>query len=163
MRRVIVNRAVVEDGWQHIADGEELPQEGDVTVSLARWGQEREALLARGRGALGVRLRGTDDLSGIEGDLGRLAMIALDFPKFTDGRCYSLARLLRERHGFEGQLRATGQVLRDQLFMLARCGFDAFELRQDKDIEGALAAFETFSVRYQAAADQRAPAFRLAR
>jgi uncharacterized protein (DUF934 family) len=87
-------------------------------------------------------------------------MVAVHFPKFNDGRGYSSARLLRERLGFAGELRAVGDVLRDQLFLLARCGFDSFALRADQDPASALSAFKDFSVRYQAATDEVLPLFR---
>jgi uncharacterized protein (DUF934 family) len=88
------------------------------------------------------------------------ALVAVNFPQFTDGRGYSSARLLRERYGWRGELRAIGDVFRDQLFYLARCGFDAFALRQGEDAQAALAAFDDFSDAYQTAADRPLPLFR---
>ncbi|MDQ5959482.1 MAG: hypothetical protein QG592_561 [Pseudomonadota bacterium] len=87
-------------------------------------------------------------------------MIGINFPKFVDGRGYSTARLLRERYAYQGEIRAIGDVLQDQLFLMARCGFDAFALRADKSVEKALGAFETFKAPYQAAVDQPQPLFR---
>jgi len=84
----------------------------------------------------------------------------VSFPVFTDGRGYSIARLLRDRHGWTGELRAVGDVLRDQLFALARCGFDSFALRAGQDVQASLAAFGDFSVRYQSATDEPMPLFR---
>jgi uncharacterized protein (DUF934 family) len=84
----------------------------------------------------------------------------VNFPKFNDGRGFSIGRLLRERYGFRGELRAIGDVLRDQLFFLARCGFDAFALRDDQDVDEALGAFADFSEAYQPALDQPVPLFR---
>jgi len=86
--------------------------------------------------------------------------VAVHFPQFADGRGYSLGRLLRERYGWRGELRAIGDVLRDQLFYLTRCGFDAFDLREDQDLQAALSAFDDFSESYQTAVDQRQPLFR---
>lgn len=86
-------------------------------------------------------------------------LIALDFPAFKDGRCYSHARLLRERYDYQGELRAVGDVLRDQLFFMKRCGIDSFQLRSDKDMEDALNAFNDFSVKYQTAADGAPPIY----
>ncbi len=97
----------------------------------------------------GVCLQPDDDFDALLPDLPRLALIAVNFPVFTDGRGYSIARLLRERHGYRGELRAIGDVLRDQLYFLHRCGFDAFALRADQDAEQALQAFGDYSVSYQ--------------
>lgn len=161
MRSVIKNRRIVEDHWQHVADAAELP-DGSVIVSWARWQKERSALLER-RQALGVRLPNTANVSDVAADLPALAVVALEFPKFSDGRAYSQARLLRERYGYRGEIRAVGDVLRDQLLFMARNGFDAFELRADRSLEDALEAFGEFTVTYQAAADQSAPLYRRVR
>ena len=95
--------------------------------------------------------------------LDEVTLLAVEFPKFTDGRGYSIARILRDRYGYTGELRAVGDVLHDQLLFMARCGFDAFELKAGKDIDGALAAFDAFSVYYQGAADEPEPLWRRAR
>jgi uncharacterized protein (DUF934 family) len=122
-------------------------------VPLADWLADRERLLAEG-GPVGVRLEPADDPAAIAPDLESLQAIAVNFPTFADGRGYSLGRLLRERHGWRGELRAVGEVLRDQLFYLARCGFDTFALRDDQDPAAAVSAFRDFSDAYQAAADR---------
>lgn len=145
---IIRNQKIVTDAWQHLADDAAVPAEGDVTVSLARWTSEREALAAR-TGQTGVRLRPADEPDALVGDLEALPLIAIEFPKFTDGRGYTTARLLRERHGYQGELRAIGHVLRDQLFYMHRVGFDAFELAPGKSLTDALEAFSEFSVTYQ--------------
>ncbi|MDG4553633.1 MAG: DUF934 domain-containing protein [Candidatus Competibacter sp.] len=161
MRSVIKNRQIVEDRWQAVGDDDEPPT-GPLIVSLARWRRERAELLARG-GPLGVRLPNTADVAELVADLALLDLVALEFPKFSDGRAYSQARLLRERHGYRGEIRAVGDVLRDQLFFMARCGFDAFEARADRGLEDALAAFDDFSASYQPAADQPLPLYRRGR
>ena len=161
MRSVIKNRQIVEDRWQHLADDAELPA-GPVIVSLARWRRERAALLARGE-PVGVRLPNTANVADLAADLPALALVALEFPKFADGRAHSQARLLRERYGYRGELRAVGDVLRDQLFFMARNGFDAFEPRADRGLEDALEAFGEFSDSYQPAADQPLPLYRRGR
>lgn len=161
MRSVIKNRQIVEDHWQSLADDAELPT-GPVIVSLARWQQQRETLRKRGE-PLGVRLPNTADVADLANDLPALALVVLEFPKFTDGRAYSQARLLRERHDYQGEIRAVGDVLRDQLFFMARSGFDAFELRTDRSLDDALEAFDEFSEHYQPAADQPLPLYRRAR
>ena len=161
MRRIIKNRQIVEDRWQHLADDAELPA-GPVIVSLAYWKQQRTALLERGE-PIGVRLPNTVNPAELAEDLPKIAVVALEFPKFADGRAHSQARLLRERHGYRGEIRAVGDVLRDQLFFMARNGFDAFELRADRSLEDALKAFDEFTVAYQPAADQPQPLYRRAR
>ena len=157
--RVIRDQRIVEDGWQCVADGEPLP-EGDVIVSWARWQTEREPLLNRDA-KLGVVINGDHKLAEIAQDLPHFDLIGLDFPKLGDGRCFSHARLLRERYGYQGELRAVGYVLRDLLFFMHRCGIDSFQIREDKDIEDALKAFSEFSVKYQPAADGALPIYRL--
>lgn len=156
--KVIKNNEIVEDAVVHAGDEAPLPASGRFSVSLARWKRERDQLA--GTPGLGLRLNGDDQLADVADDLSSFEWIALEFPKFQDGRCYSHARLLRERYGFRGELRATGDVLRDQLFFMARCGIDVFEVRADKSIEDALEAFREFSVTYQPAADGRPPIYR---
>jgi uncharacterized protein (DUF934 family) len=99
--------------------------------------------------AVVIRLEPKDDPAAIAGQLARAARVEINFPKFGDGRGFSLARLLRERHGYKGELRAVGDVFRDQLFYMESCGFDAFELRDGEDPAGALPWFDNFSVSYQ--------------
>ena len=101
-----------------------------------------------------------DDPALLAGTLAQLRVIAVNFPKYGDGRGYSIARLLRERYGYRGELRAVGQVGLDHLYYLEQCGFDAFELRDGEDAAGALAAFETFSEGYQASVSRPIPLFR---
>lgn len=156
---IIRNGEVVDDAWAHVPDGEALPGSGDVIVSLTRWSSEREALASR-QGRVGVRLSPDDEPEAVAEHVRELPLIAVEFPKYTDGRGYTTGRLLRERYGFRGELRAVGEVLRDQLFYMLRCGFDAYELKRGKDIQGALEAFSEYSVTYQAAADDPRPLFR---
>ncbi|HZP87517.1 MAG TPA: DUF934 domain-containing protein [Burkholderiales bacterium] len=160
MTTLIKQRAIVTDTWQVIgAAGESdiVPLDGDIIVALERWIEQRETLSARS-GRVGVWLGPADEPSRLV-EAGPLpALIAVHFPAFTDGRGYSTARLLRQRYGFTGELRAIGDILRDELFELARCGFDAFALRADQDAQAALLAFDDFSEVYQAAVD-RGPLF----
>jgi uncharacterized protein (DUF934 family) len=147
---------LVEDPWQRLDDEAPVPADGMVLVSFARWREARAALLAR-RGPVGVALANTDPVEALASDVARLDLIALHFPKFSDGRAYSQARLLRGRMGYGGELRATGNVLLDQLPFMLRCGFDAFESDQ-RGFDEALARARTlFSVVYQPAEDGRAP------
>ena len=107
-----------------------------------------------------VVLEPGDDPGALAASLGALKVVAVNFPKFGDGRGYSIARLLRERYGYRGELRAVGQVARDNLYFMAQCGFDAFQLREGEDPRAALAAFDDFSEAYQATAARPRPLFR---
>ena len=156
--RIIKDGAIVEDSWVHIADGGELPATGDVIVSIERYREQRDALRQR-VGKVGVRLRNDQEANSVADLVGELTLIALEFPGFKDGRSYTTARLLRDRYAFKGNIRALGDVLRDQLFYMRRCGIDEFELKAGKDMQGALQAFEEFSVTYQGAADDPRPLF----
>jgi uncharacterized protein (DUF934 family) len=131
------------------------PSGASVLLPLAEWTGARDRWLGHD-GRLGVLFGPADDPFAIESDLAQFGLLAVEFPSFTDGRGYSTARLLRERLGWSGELRAVGAVLRDQLFLLARCGFDTFELRDDQDLEASLAAFGDFSETYQAGVDRTA-------
>jgi uncharacterized protein (DUF934 family) len=107
-----------------------------------------------------IRLEPGDDPAAVAQDLGRVARVEVNFPKFGDGRGYSIARLLRERYGYRGELRAVGHITRDLLFFMESCGFDAFELREGENPHEALAAFEDFSEAYQASVTRPLPLFR---
>ena len=164
MALIIKHRKIVTDSWQLLEPAADsaltaLPESGDIIVPLAVWLEQRNVLLSR-PGRLGVWLDGDDEPALIAEDLKNFGVVAVHFPRFTDGRGYSLGRLLRQRYGWRGELRAVGDVLRDQLFYLSRCGFDAFALREDQDASAALRAFGDFSEGYQAAVDRPAPLFR---
>lgn len=158
----IKDNRIVDDPWITLEDDEPLPSWAWPIVSLERWRAERDALLRAG-GPLGVRLRADQAPDQIARDLRHFAVIALEFPKFTDGRSYSHARLLRERYGFSGELRAVGQVLRDQALFMVRCGFDAFEVADGTPLDAWLATLAGISVWYQPAGDGRVPASALRR
>jgi|SRR5687767_15619208 uncharacterized protein (DUF934 family) len=143
----------LSDPWRLLAEGEDIPELGPVLVPLRRWLAERDRLLARSE-PVGILLQSSEGPADLPGDLRRVSLIALEFPKFTDGRPYSTARLLRERYGYAGELRATGAVLRDQLQFLRRCGFDSFEVAKREAGEAIAEAFGEISVSYQAAADE---------
>ena len=140
------------DPFQSVADGVALPGEGPILIGLARWQEERGLIEPRNT-AIGVRLKPAEAVGQLACDLDRLALVALEFPKFNDGRAFSQARLLRQRYGYKGEIRATGRVLRDQLLFMHRSGFDAFEVGDDITPEILAAEIETFSVVYQPAAD----------
>jgi uncharacterized protein (DUF934 family) len=150
----------VDDAWIPVADGDPLPAQGAIIVSLKRWREERADLIARADG-LAVRLAPADHADAIAADLPLLALIALEFPTFRDGRAYSTARLLRERFGFKGELRAVGNVLRDQLLFMHRCGFDAFEIKDAAALDDWKRAMNEISVFYQPTVDSRASAVQL--
>lgn len=156
--RIIKDGRVTEDAWRLVGDEEAVSPSGHAIVSLSRWNKEGNALLASG-GPLGVVLRSKESPQDIS-NRDQLALIAVDFPAFTDGRGFTSARLLRTRLGYKGEIRAVGDVLRDELFFMKRCGIDSFAMKPGKDIEGALDAFQDFSVTYQAAADDERPLFR---
>ena len=107
-----------------------------------------------------LRLEPTDDPAAVAERLARVARVEVHFPKFGDGRGFSIGRLLRERYGYTGELRAVGHITRDHLFFLESCGFDAFELREGEDPHAALAAFDDFSESYQASPKRAQPLFR---
>lgn len=144
----------VEDPWQRVVGEDPLPETGPVLVGLDRWQQDREALLARSN-PVGVWLRSEEEPDELAADVDVLALIALEFPAFKDGRAYSSARVLRERYGFSGELRAVGDVLLEHLLFMHRCGFDAFEIdseEPERDWQTAVADFDTW---YQPTADGR--------
>jgi uncharacterized protein (DUF934 family) len=164
MAQLIKNRRPAVDPWQLLepaADGSQpdIPPNGDVIVPLFTWLKQRDALLSRS-GRPGVWLDSNEEPALIADDLRHFGVVAVNFPQFTDGRGYSIARLLRERYRWRGELRAIGDVQRDQLFYLARCGFDAFALRESGDMQSALTAFGDFSEAYQTSVERSQPLFR---
>ncbi len=141
---------IVGDPFAHVTEGADLPQ-GCVLVSAARFLEDPEALLKRGKvGVIWPNSRDVDDLVPY---LDRVAAVALVFPTFRDGRAYSQARLLRERYSYRGELRATGQVLRDQFVFMLRAGFDAFDVKKDADAEAFAQTVQRYSVFYQPTGD----------
>ena len=146
-----------EDPFTSIADDEPM-RPGDVLISWSRFQLEGPALLGEVRN-LGVKLSAADDASDLTTVLGRLSLVALDFPKFRDGRAYSAARLLRERLGWTGELRAVGDVLVEQALFMVRCGFDTFEPADGAGPDDWTRAAGRFANVYQRAADGREPAF----
>ncbi|HTJ96266.1 MAG TPA: DUF934 domain-containing protein [Rhodocyclaceae bacterium] len=164
MPKLIKNNAIVDDSWQvvRLAEGETpesvaLP-DGDLIVPFKVWKARRADLLARPQ--IGVWLAPDETANDIATDLKHLKVVAIDFPQFVDGRGYSTAALLRTRYGWSGELRAIGDVLRDQLFYMHRVGFDAYAIRADKDIANALEALNDFSESYQSDVNEPLPLFR---
>lgn len=160
--RVIKNNQITEDVWRRIKEidvVEELP-EGKVIMPFSYWQANRDKLIAQNR-KYAVCINGDIETEEVAKDIEHFELIALEFPVFTDGRSYSHARLLRDRYGYTGELRAVGDVLRDQLFFMQRCGIDSYQVREDKNIEDALKAFTEFSVKYQTAADHAEPVYKV--
>ena len=162
-REIIKNRQVVQDEWQVLklqedetAESVAVP-EGKTIVPLKVW-QAQAAL--RTRGDIGVWLASDERPEALKDDVASLPVIAVDFPKFADGRGYSIAYNLRARLDYRGELRAIGDVLRDQLFYMQRVGFDAFATRPDRNIHDALKGLSDFSEVYQISWDQKSPLFR---
>ncbi len=158
MALIIDQQLVSEDSWQRV-DEETLTREGDRLVPLALWQASRDALSAQS-GRLGLLIDGSVDLEEIAEELPRFALVAVHFPSFADGRGFSLARLLRERYGFAGQVRAVGEVSRDRLEYMRRCGFDAFEVPDARYAPELVSAFGEISTLYQGAVDEPRPIYR---
>jgi uncharacterized protein (DUF934 family) len=163
-KQIIKGRAVVDDDWSvlRLDEGESAENatvpEGKVIVPLAVW-QAQGAQLAT-RAQVGVWLASHERAESLKGELDKFAVVAVDFPKFSDGRGYSIAYNLRKRLAYQGELRAIGDVLRDQLFQMARTGFDAYATRPDRSIHDALLGLTVFSETYQASVDTALPLFR---
>jgi len=147
---LIKNGAETEDTWTFVETGAEVPSSGCVTVALEKLSEESSTLLARNQ-QIGVRLSPSDDPHDLTPFLDRISLIEIDFPKYTDGRGYSQAQLLRRRLGYVGELRAVGHVLRDQILYMNRSGFDAYSTTR-ADLPSFLEAMGEFSSFYQPAA-----------
>lgn len=157
--RIIRDRRVSESHWQHVPEGGLGPDPtvglpSAIIVALADWQRHGRELLDLGL-SVGVRLAAADAVEAIAGDLDAIALVALEFESFTEGRPYTQARLLRERYCYSGEIRAVGDVSRDRLAFMERCGINAYELRDGCDPEEAAAAFAEISDVYQPAADGR--------
>jgi uncharacterized protein (DUF934 family) len=163
-KEIIRGREVVADDWSVLRlDEDEAPEsavvpEGKIIVPLAVWLAQRDALAARAD--LGVWIGADERPETLKGEFDKFAVVGVDFPKFTDGRGYSIAYNLRKRLGYTGELRAIGDVLRDQLFSMHRVGFDAYATRPDRSIHDALKGLTVFSETYQASVDESLPLYR---
>jgi uncharacterized protein (DUF934 family) len=151
MRQLIKQREIVTDEWRY---PEEDPQGESraLILPVARWQAEREQW-SSWDGRLGVRIGPTDKVDVLARDLPRFALIAIEFGGLAEGRGYSQATILRRQYKFGGELRAVGKIQRDQVFYMARCGFDTLEFPEGTDLQVALTGFDDFSVAYQGAAD----------
>lgn len=161
---IIKNKAIVDDDWVVLRLVEdEQPEntvvaDGKIIVPLTVWLAQRDKL--KSRADLGVWIASDERPELLKEDIGKFSVIAVDFPRFADGRGYSIAYNLRARLGYTGELRAIGDVLRDQLFYMQRVGFDAFAPRADRNIQDALKGLSDFSEVYQISIDQKLPLFR---
>lgn len=149
MKRIIKDGLIVESSWTYwteqcgaLSDILRVKRQAILPLQLV---EEHAHLWADASPCLGVLLMPDDEPGRLLPHLGKLALVAVHFPSFADGRGYSTGRLLRARYGFAGELRAVGDILRDQLYFLNRCGFNAFDLRKDQDLEAALAAFTDYA------------------
>jgi len=165
MAQLIKHGIATTDSWQILELGEgESPEtvalpEGDVIFPLAVWQARKDEIVSRP--TIGLLLQPADRVEDVAGDLASFNLIAVNFPKFVDGRGYSTAALLRQRYGYTGELRAVGDVLHDQLFFMRRVGFDSYALKDGKSLDYAIAAgFKPFTEAYQGATDQAQPYFR---
>lgn len=150
---------VVENNWQLVAADTEIPPAGNILVPAAYW-QANQQRLADHSGDVGVWIDSHEEIEAFSGSIAAAPVIAINFPKFVDGRGFSLARLLRERYGYIGEIRAVGHFIRDQLYMMQRCGFNAFQFDSEIDLAAASQSLTDFSDSYQVAADQPEPLFR---
>ncbi|MFZ6646829.1 DUF934 domain-containing protein [Undibacterium sp. TJN25] len=164
MREIIKDRAIVQDDWtllklaeDETPDAVEVPA-GKVIVPLKVWKLQRDSLIKRSD--IAVWFASDEQPKELKEDIQHFSLIAVDFPKFADGRGYSTAYNLRSRFSYKGELRAIGDVLRDQLFYMQRVGFNAFATREDKNIHDALKGLTDFSEKYQTSWDEKSPLFR---
>jgi uncharacterized protein (DUF934 family) len=145
--QIIKDKQIIDDTWSYVADDAEL-KAGNISVSLARWKQDKQQLLAHD-GKLGVRIGPTDSIDDISPDLKDIQLIELDFPDFADGRLFSHAWLLRGRYNYPGEIRATGHYMPDQVFYLSRVGVNAFNPEKVEDLPIVLSNLDDFTVKYQ--------------
>ena len=168
MHKMLSHGVVVEDNWTVVTapdlESGVLPA-GDILLPLSYWLEKRdELLLQQADRAVGVWIDSHEEVEalveGLADDLARLPVVAINFPKFVDGRGFSSARLLRDRYQYQGEVRAIGEFIRDQLFLMQRCGFSQFSFANEIDLQAAAASFKDFSEAYQTAADQPQPLFK---
>jgi uncharacterized protein (DUF934 family) len=145
--QIIKDQEIIENTWSYVEDDAEL-KTGDICVSLARWQQDKAQLLNHS-GKIGIRIAPADSVADIADDLKHIDLIELNFPAFSDGRAFSQAWMLRGRHHYQGEIRATGQCMPDQVYYLARVGVNAFNFAKPEDLPVALSALNDFTVNYQ--------------
>ena len=159
MPQLLKDKRVIDDTWTiPDTDSQSLP-DGDILLTYSQWQTFSEQLESHS-GQIGVVIEGNAEIEDIIDPLLKLPLIAINFPKFADGRGFSLATLLRERYNFNGEIRAVGGFIRDQLYLLSRCGFNAFKFSEDTDLSEAAKSLEDFTETYQVSANQEEPLFR---
>jgi uncharacterized protein (DUF934 family) len=145
--QLIKDQQIIENTWQYIADNDEL-KTGDISVSFARWQADKQKLMAHD-GKLGIRMSATDSADELANDLEKFQLIELDFPDFADGRLFSQAWLLRGRYHYQGEIRAIGHYIPDQVFYLARVGVNAFSPKVAEELPDIIKKLKDFTVNYQ--------------
>jgi len=145
--KIIKDKQIIENSWRHIAD-DEATGNGDITVSLSRWSNEKTTL-ANHSGGIGIRIAPADNVADIADELNNITLVAVELPAFTDGRAFSHARILRSRYGYKGEIRAIGSYMADQAFYLNRVGVNAFEFENATDLALAISTMNDFTVKYQ--------------
>lgn len=145
--QIIKDKKIIEDDWSHLADDVAI-HSGNITISLSRW-KKTPLLLSHHLQKIGIRLSPADPIEDIENmrdDLTKLSLIGLEFPVFTDGRLFSYAQLLRSHYHFEGEIRAMGHYMPDQVFYLSRVGVNAFQLPNTATLKLALSTMDDFTL-----------------
>jgi uncharacterized protein (DUF934 family) len=152
---VLVKNSTIktEDNWQYLEEGQDCPS-GNIIIDLAYWNENKKEL-SKHQGKLGLNVAGNEDIETFSSDLSKFELIVITIPVFSDGRGYSLARLIRDSFGFTNEIRANGEILPDQMFYLSRVGFDSFEIADDNLANLAVEKLSEFTVVSQPAADSR--------
>ena len=159
MPQVLKDNRLIDDSWTLLTEDSESLPSGDILLSYSQW-QTFSDQLDSHDGSVGVIIEGNADIEDIIEPLLKLPLIAINFPKFADGRAFSSARLIRERYEYTGEIRAVGGFIRDQLYYLSRCGFNAFKFDDSVDLTESAKSLEDFSEAYQVSVDQESPLFR---
>ena len=159
MPQILKDTQVVSDNWILLDENADSIPNGDILLSFEQW-QNFPEQLSNHSGSIGVWLEGHAEIEQIIEPLLNLPLIAINFPKFADGRGFSAARLIRERYNYSGELRAIGGFIRDQLYLLKRCGFNAFQFSDENELSDAAESLKDFSENYQVSVDQENPLFR---
>ena len=159
MPQVLKDNRLIDDSWTLLTEDSESLPSGDILLSYSQW-QTFSDQLDSHDGSVGVIIEGNADIEDIIEPLLKLPLIAINFPKFADGRAFSSARLIRERYEYTGEIRAVGGFIRDQLYYLSRCGFNAFKFDDFVDLTESAKSLQDFSEAYQVSVDQESPLFR---
>ena len=159
MAQLLKDNKIIEDSWRIVDESVEHLPSGNVLLSIEQC-QKFSEKFSEQDGHIGLWLDGNADIDNIIDFVQQMSLVAVKFPKFADGRGFSTARLLRERYNYQGELRAIGEFIRDQLYLLQRCGFNAFQFANDQDLIEAGKSLNDFSEAYQVSADQKQPLFR---